>query len=280
MIRKNMPLLLPLALSVVMIYPFLFLAGGSVMGALELSRRLSPVLEEGQGFAFWGLLPRFPTLRPFVELLLDSPRFFVMFWNSVKLEAFTLVGQLLISVPAAWGFARFRFRGSRALFMLYIVLMLMPFQVTMVSSYLVLDGAHLLDTHWSIILPAVFSTFPVFLIHRFFCDIPEALLESAEIDGAGAFRAFLYIGLPLGRAGIASAMVLGFLEYWNLIEQPMTFIKTKSLWPISLFLPEITSGKVGLALAASVVALLPALLVFLYGQTWLEQGIVAASVKE
>ena len=93
-------------------------------------------------------------------------------------------------------------------------------------------------------------------------------------------KIFVRLGLPLGSPGIISAMVLGFLEYWNLIEQPMAFLKEKSLWPVSLFLPNITLEEAGLAFATSVVALLPALLVFLAGQDYLEQGIVSTAVKE
>ena len=271
---------IPLLLSLVVWLPLVFLAAGSLMDSLELSRRLSPVLSGAEGYASWSLLPRFPTAASYVELLLDSPGFFVMFWNSVKLACGALLGQLLVAVPAAWWFAWHRGRVGRGLFTVYIVLMLMPFQVTMVSSYLVLSATGLLDTLWAVILPAAFSTFPVFIVYRFFTAIPGAILESAQIDGANSFQAFWHIGLPLGKAGIASAMVLGFLECWSMIEQPMTFLSDKSRWPLSLYLPQITSGKAGLALAASVVTLLPAILVFLYGQSYLQQGITAAGVKE
>ena len=213
-------------------FPVFFLAAGSLMGAGELKELLQPVLTGGEGFASWKLFPRYPTLRSYVELLLDSPEFFVMFWNSVKLTGGILVGQLLVGVPAAWGFARFSFPGKKLLFIIYIALMMMPFQVMMLSNYLVLDSLGLLDTLTGIILPAVFSTFPVFIMYRFFEGIPEALMEAARLDGAGEFMLFIRVGLPLGSPGIISAMVLGFLEYWNLIEQPMAFLKTKSLWPL------------------------------------------------
>ena len=150
----------------------------------------------------------------------------------------------------------------------------------MVSSYLVLDRLRLLDTLTGIVLPLAFSTFPVFIIYRFFKGVPEALIESARLDGAGEWRVFLQIGLPLGAAGVMSALVLSFLECWSLIEQPLTFLKDRTLWPLSLFLPGIAADRAGLALAASVVALIPSILVFLYGQTYLEQGIIAAGVKE
>lgn len=261
-------------------FPVFFLAADSLMGAGELKELLQPVLTGGEEFASWKLFPRYPTLRSYVELLLDSPEFFVMFWNSVKLTGGILVGQLLVGVPAAWGFARFSFPGKKLFFIIYIALMMMPFQVMMLSNYLVLDRLGLLDTLTGIILPAVFSTFPVFIMYRFFEGIPEALMEAARLDGAGELMLFIRVGLPLGSPGIISAMVLGFLEYWNLIEQPMAFLKTKSLWPLSLFLPNINMEKAGLAFAASAVVLLPAVLVFLAGQDYLEQGIISTAIKE
>lgn len=279
-LRRSLPLLFPLVLSAAVWLPLAFLVGGSFMGEAELTASLAPVLSGGEGFARWDLIPLYPTLKPYVELLLDSPGFFVMFWNSVKLTLGTLLGQLLVGVPAAWGFAQYEFSGKNLLFTLYIVLMLMPFQVTMMPTYLVLDRLDLLDMLTGIILPAAFSTFPVFIMYRFFKGIPRALIESAELDGAGGFRIFWSIGLPLGAGGVMSAMVLGFLDCWNLIEPPMTYLKTKTLWPLSLYLPQVVTGRAGLALAASVAALIPAILVFLYGQSYLEQGIIAAGIKE
>lgn len=261
-------------------YPIFFLLTGSLMGAGELKEDLSPVLSGGAGYIKWNFLPVYPTLRSWVRLLLDTPEVFVMFWNSVKMTAAILAGQFLVGVPAAWGFAKFRFHMKKVLFTIYIILMLMPFQVLMLSEYLVFDRLHLLNTPWSVILPAIFSTFPIFIMYRFFCGVPDAIIESAKLDGAGNIQIFLRIGIPLGSGGIVSAMVLGFLEYWNLIEQPLTFLKDKSLWPMSLFLPDIDLSKAGLAFAASVVTLLPSFFVFLAGQDYLEQGIVAAAVKE
>lgn len=261
--------------------PLIFLLAGSFMGQAELRQWLLPIMKEGsQEYVRWRMMPTYPTLWSYVKLLLDSPGFFVMFWNSVKLTLGVLGGQLLVGVPAAWSFAKYRFPGRRVLFTLYIALMMMPFQVMMLSNYLVLDKLELLDTMGGIILPAVFSTFPVFIMYRFFCGVPDALLESARLDGAGEVQIFFLMGIPLGSSGIISALVLGFLEYWNLIEQPLAFLKDKSLWPMSLFLPNITLQEAGLAFATSVVVLLPALLVFLAGQDYLERGIVASAVKE
>ena len=260
--------------------PLWMLLSASFMGSREMVHNLAPVLSEEAGYAHWPILPQYPTLKPYVELLLDAPEFFTMFWNSCK-QVFPIVaGQIVIGAPAAWAFARFRFRGKGVLYALYIILMLMPFQVTMVSSYFVLDRLGLMNTVWAIILPGAVSAFPVFLMIRFFAAIPSALTEAASLDGAGAWQIFIHLGLPLGVPGILSAVVLGFLEYWNALEQPMTFLKDQTLWPLSLYLPTVTAENAGASLAASVIMLTPALLIFLFGQKYLEAGIAASGMKD
>ena len=261
-------------------WPLWFMVEGALMPLDELNATLGPVLAGGGGPAFWPLLPSWPTLQPLAELLLDTPQFFVMFWNTCKLVFPTVLGQLLVGAPAAWAFSRFRFRGRRLLFTVYIVLMLMPFQVTMVPSYLVANGLGLMDTLWAVILPGLFSTFPVFIMAKGFDAVPDALLEAAALDGAGPLQTFFRIGLPLGVPGILSALVLGFLECWNAIEQPMTFLKTKSLWPLSLYLPEIAAEKLGLAMVSSLLMLAPSVLIYLFGQKYLELGIQSSGLKE
>ena len=270
-------LLLP---AMLVILPILLLLSGSLMDTWELGGYISPVFTDGSAFVSWKFLPDYPSFAGYGKLLFETPQFFVLFWNSMKLVVSILAGQLLVAVPAAWGFAVYQVRGSRALFAFYVVLMLLPFQVTMLSSYLVLNELSLLNTHQAIILPAVFSTFPVFLSYGGFKSIPYQMLEAARVDGAGELTIFMRLGLPLGKSGLLSAMVLGFLEYWNLMEQPMAFLEDKSLWPLSLYLPEITWGQAGFAFCASVVTLIPAVFVFVIGQDYLEQGIIYSGLKE
>lgn len=269
-----------LALAFVACYPILFLLTGSFMSPDELREHLSPILYGTSQYTRWQFIPTYPTGKSFVELLMDSPKFFLTFWNSTKITVGILLGQLVVSVPAAWGFSKFKFPCKKLIFTLYIILMMMPFQVTMLSSFLVLDSMQLVNTHWSVILPGMFSTFPVFIMCNFFNGIPEAIIESAKIDGASTIRIFFHLGIPLGSSGIISILVLGFLENWNLIEQPLTFLEDKALWPLSLFLPNISLDNAGLAFASSVITLIPAVLVFICGQNYLEQGIMATAVKE
>lgn len=268
-----------LALALLVWWPCWFVIMGVFLPGDELRLLLGPVFE-GEGYAKWFLLPNWPTPEPAVRLLLDTPEFFVVFWNSC-LQAFPQVlGQLLVGAPAAWAFARFRFPGRRALFSLYVILMLLPFQVTMVPNYLVLHHLGLMDTIWAVIFPGMFSTFPVFIMTRGFEAIPKSVLEAARIDGAGEFQIFFRLGLPMGLPGMISALVLGFLEAWGAVEQPMTFLESPQRWPLSLYLPQVVEDNLGLSMAASLIALLPALLIFLFGQRYLEQGILQGAVKE
>lgn len=259
--------------------PLLMIPGGSLMDHAEIKQILSPILEEGKGFAVWHLFPFYPTLDHFYRLLIESPAFYTLFWNTVGMTAAILGGQLVVGLPSAWAFAAFRFRGRDILFGLYVVLMLLPFQVMLLPQYIVLQKLHLYNHFAAVILPAIFSTFPVFIMYRGFTQIDGEILEAARLDGAGELQIFLRIGLPLGKMGIQAAMVLSFLEYWNLVEQPMAFLEEQAKWPLSLYLPQITISQAGFAFAVAVVVLIPALFVFALGQDALEEGIAYIGVK-
>lgn len=260
--------------------PLLMMAGNSLMSESEMLDRFAVIFGTGMTPVKETLIPTYPTLRPYIELLFDSPGFYVMFWNSCFQTGAVLAGQMVVALLAAWGFANYNFRGKGVLFFIYIVLMILPFQVTMVPNYLVLKNLKLLNSHFAVILPGIFSTFPVFIMTKFFEGIPVPLLEAAKLDGAGELTVFFKVGIPLGMPGIISAMVLGFLEYWNAIEQPMAFLKERRLWPLSLYLPEITSDKAGVAWAASIVMMILPVTLFILGQGNLEQGIAASGIKE
>lgn len=277
--RRGIQLIILMCFAVLAILPVFFLITGLLMDGQEIYTYLKPVLTGTSGYARWRLFPAYPTMQNLIEILMDSPEFFIMFWNAVKITVCSMAGQLVFGLPAAWALARFPFTGKKLIYNLYILLMMLPFQVMQLSEYLVLDRLQLLDTHLAVILPAMFSTFTVFLMVRFFQGIPDSILEAAQIDGAGEWQIFFRIGIPLGASGILSAMVLSFLECWSMIEQPMTFLKTKSLWPLSLFLPEITKQNAGFALCASFFIVLPAILVFMCGQEYMEQGISFVAIK-
>ncbi len=264
------------ALLIFMVMPLIMLCTNSLMGKQELMETCGAVLSDYGTKTRFSLFPQYPTLQAYVRLLLDSPEYFKAFWNSAILSVGVLAGQLLITVPAAWAFARFEFPGKSAVRFLYILLLLLPFQVTMVSGYLVLDTLKLLDTYLAVILPGVFSALPMFILSKSFAALPKETIEAAKIDGAGNFCIFARIGIPLGMPGIFSVLVLGFLEYWNAVEQPLTYLKTETLKPLSLYLPMMVKEEIRSAFAASIITLLPAVLLFLCGRESLEKGIAAS----
>lgn len=267
-------------LAIVVLLPLVMTLGASLMNVTELKEHIGPVLSGGKGQANMPLLPALPTPVQYIKLLMDNGNFLAMFWNSVATVLPIVVGQVAVGTLAAWGFSHYLFPGRGALFMGYIALMMMPFQVMLVPTFLTLDRLHLIDTRWAVILPGIFSTFSVFLLRQFFKTIPDALGESARIDGAGELTVFRHIALPLGMPGIASLFILSFLDYWNLIEQPMTFLRSPSLYPLSLYLTRIGESNVDVAMGASILTLLPTLLLFFYCESYLVQGIQMSGIKE
>ena len=145
----------------------------------------------------------------------------------------------------------------------------------MISEYLLLQRMDLLDSFWGIVLPAVFSAYPVFIMFQFFVSIPEEVFDAARIDGANEWQLFVRIGVPLGKTGIISSMMLSVLECWNMIEQPMVFLDTKSRWPVALYVPQITENGIGVSFAVSILVLILPFLVFLAGQEYIQKGIAA-----
>lgn len=278
-VLKKLSLCLGILLCILSCLPALLLLVGSLTGTRELAVSLSGVFRE-QGSSCFPLLPAFPTLRGYLETLLDTPEFYVVFFHSVKLAGSIVGGQLLIAVPAAWGFSKCHGRMGSLLFYLYTILMLLPFQVTMLPNYIVVDRLGLMDSHAAIVLPAVFSTFPVFLVYRYFIGIPEELFEAYSLDSSSHFGLFWHIGLPLALPGIKAAALLGAIEYWNLLEQPLLFLKTPSLWPFSLYLPQVTEGNVQYVFVFSFLVLIPVCLAAVAGREELQKGIGAIVLKQ
>ena len=261
-------------------FPVAVLALGSFMDNAELASVLKGVVVPGTGLADVSLLPRYPTLSSYVAVLVDTPAYHVLTQNSAIIVAGVLAGQLAFATPAAWALARYDFHGKRALFFLYVLLMMLPFQVVMLPNYLAFNAMNLNNTLLAIVVPGAFSAFPVFIMQHFFAGIPASLVDSARLDGASEGRIFLEIGVPLGAPGIFAALVLGFFEYWNLVEQPLAFLKDQALWPLSLFQPSVSAENIGVVFAAAVVAAVPAVIVFLLGKDYLEQGIASTTRKD
>lgn len=213
-------------------------------------------------------------------VLLMSPDYLLKFWNSVILVVPIVLLQVSIASIAAYGFTRWRGKVRAFIFFFYVILMLMPYQVTLVPNYLVSEWLGILDTRWAIILPGAFAPFSVFLLTKFMRRIPYSLIEAAKIDGAGEWGIFTKICMPQCRAATYSIAILVFIDYWNMVEQPIVLLPNADLQPLSVYLSTINSGEVGLAFAIATIYMVPTLLLFLHGEEYLVEGIATqGSVK-
>ncbi|MDE6203459.1 MAG: carbohydrate ABC transporter permease, partial [Lachnospiraceae bacterium] len=156
-------------------------------------------------------IPDMVSFGQYITVLLKSPEYLLKFWNSVILVVPIVVFQLLVAAGAAFGFTRYRGRVKEMIFFIYIILMLMPYQVTLVPNYLVSQWLHVLDTNWAIWLPGIFSPFAVYLLTKYMRRIPVSMMEAAQIDGAGEWQIFRKICMPLCKGAMCSIAILIFI---------------------------------------------------------------------
>ncbi|HWQ30493.1 MAG TPA: carbohydrate ABC transporter permease [Negativicutes bacterium] len=276
-----------LAMAVVFLFPLILTVTNSFMSEQEIESSYGMVTsssgEQESGlsgkYANVKLIPDMVTLTQYYTALIKKTQFLIKFWNSLIIVVPIILGQILVSSMAAYAFAKLEFVFRDKLFFTYILIMMMPFQVTLVPNYIVADKLGLLGSYWSIILPGIFGTFGVFLLRQFMMYIPDAYIESAKVDGASQLRIFFSIILPMSKTGLAALAILVFIDNWNMVEQPLIFLQDINMHPLSTYLSSINSGEMGIAFAASTIYMLPMLLIFLYGENYLVQGIQLSGLK-
>ena len=225
-------------------------------------------------------IPDKVTFNQYISVLIRSPDYLLKFWNSVILVVPIVLLQLVVASVTAYGFTRWRGKVRSFMFFFYVILMLMPTQVTLVPNYLVSDWVGLLNTRWAIILPGAFAPFSVFLLTKSMRRIPASLIEAAKLDGSSEWQIFKDICLPQCRSALYSIAILVFIDYWNMVEQPIILLPNADLQPLSVYLSTINSSEVGLAFAIATIYMVPSLLLFLHGEDYLVEGIAhQGSVK-
>ncbi len=225
-------------------------------------------------------IPDKVSLSQYITALIKSPDYLFKFWNSVILVVPIVILQVGTAALAAYGFTRWRGKFRSFMFFFYVILMLMPYQVTLVPNYLVSEWTGLLDTRWAIIFPGMFAPFSVFLLTKFMRRIPNSLIEAAKLDGAGEWQIFTRICLPQCRSALYSITILVFIDYWNMVEQPIILLQDTTKQPLSVYLSTINAGEVGVAFAVATIYMIPTLLLFLKGEEYLVEGIAhQGSVK-
>ncbi|NRF93811.1 carbohydrate ABC transporter permease [Paenibacillus frigoriresistens] len=208
--------------------------------------------------------------------------FLIYYINSLKIALICMVGATFLSSLAAYGFSRIEFKGRNLLFMFYLSMMMVPPQVLFVPKFILFDKIGIYNTHWALILPGLFTIFGVFLMRQFFMSIPQEITESAFVDGAGHFRIFFQLMLPLAKPALATLAIIDFSWNWNDYENALVFLLDRDLYTVPLgmqnFILEFNIDYNGM-MAATSAGIVPMLLVFLVGQKYIIQGITGSAVK-
>lgn len=275
--RKVMPLLFKSLLTIVM-------TGFAIIMVLPYVWMISTSFKvNGEVFLFpiqW--IPKHWNFDNYIKVWTGPNPFYIYYFNSIKITFITVAGNLMTSSMAGYAFAKINFKGRNFLFLLYLSTLMIPGQVLLVPRFILFDWMHIMNTHYSLILPGLFTVFGTFLMRQFFSSLPNELLEAARVDGAGYWRTFWQICLPLTKPAFVTLLILSFTLHWNEYESPLIFLRDKALYTIPLgltnYVEEMGVNYV-LSMAASVSALLPLLVVVIVCQKWFVEGIASTGLK-
>lgn len=213
------------------------------------------------------------SLQGWSDLLFDCFAFYPQFWNSVIYAAVITVVQLAVIIPCAFGFSQAKFRGKGALFVFYIILMMMPLQVTILPNYIGLRDMGLINTPFAIILPAVFSPFGVVVMNQYMKNIDSSVIEAARLETNSVVRIMLVSVVPQLRVCIFAVALFVFADCWNMLEQPMLFLKDTALQTVPVFISKAADYAGSVMFPAAVIFMIPVLLIYLFFSENLEKGL-------
>lgn len=254
-----------------MIVPFFWLIFGALKSAKEI-RLIPPTF-----------FPRDPSFENFTRLFTrEHLKLGLYYRNSFIVAASVVTVQLFTSALLGYVFAKFEFPGKKAFFWFIMSTMIIPFQVTMIPSYLILSELGLVNTLWGLILPSAVGAFGIFLMQQFMLGIPNSYLDSARIEGAPEFTIFWRIALPQAKPALATVGMMTFMWNWNSYLWPMIILKSdeKRTLPIILYwFSNRNADQLQLIAAASVLVIIPILVVFLFSQKWIIRGLTLTGIK-
>ena len=264
------------ALLTVLTIPFLFPAWWMVSTSFK---PISQVLEFPP--TLW---PRTFTLEAYAAVF-EQP-FLLQYWNSMYIAVLVTIGTLTISAMAGYAFARIRFPGANILFILILIGLMLPGEVTIIPLFQLFNGIGLTNTHWPLIIMPMFGASAVmgtFVMRQFFLGLPRELEDAGYVDGLSRFGVFRRIALPLARPSLAAVAILSFLASWNAFLEPLVFLSSKNNFTLPLALTQYTDA-VGVPIwnvqqAAATLTVLPVLLVFIFAQRHFVQGLSQSGIK-
>ncbi|HEV7955983.1 MAG: carbohydrate transporter permease [Microbacteriaceae bacterium] len=270
---RNSPKLIALNIvavlgALVMFFPFLWTVITSISPGASLSSTPS-------------LIPENPSFSAYTELFANTP-FARIVLNSLGLAVATTVVQLVTSSLAAYAFSRLPFRGRGVLFGLYLATMMIPIQVLIVPLFVQMKNLGLVDTYLGVLLPSVASAFGVFLLRQAMNSVPRELDEAATIDGAGHFRIFGGIMLPLIGPALATLTVFSFMSSWNSFLWPLIILRSAELKTLPLALAGLQgqyTTQWDVMMAGSVISILPMVALYLFAQKYVVQSVASSGIK-
>jgi multiple sugar transport system permease protein len=231
----------------------------------------------------WHLIPENPTLMNFQALLTNGIyNFQKWYFNTVVMTALTIVIKIFFVSFTAYGFARIKFKGKDAIFLILLSAMMIPSDIMILPRYMIFKNLHILDTMWSLILPSCVDVYFVFLLRQSFVSIPDSLSEAAKIDGCGHLRIYWQIIFPLAKPAIATMALFSFTWSWNDYMGPYLYISTMDKQMLSVGVKLFSSGLIqdyGSQMAAATAVLLPILVAFLFCQKFFIEGVASSGVK-
>lgn len=273
-------------LSVIFLFPLLVTISNSFMPSSEILTNYTSKLSvfdviDGitKKFINIKLLPNMFTASQYNEVLIDQPSYLMLMMNSLKITIPVVIGNVIVSLFSAYGFTIWKFKYKEAVFLLYIIVMLMPLQAVLVPNFIVADKLGIRENYLAFILPGIFSPFGTFLLRQTMKAIPYEYLEAAKMDGDNDFKILINIIIPQMKSGLAALAMLVFIEYWNIVEQVVIFVKDYYKEPLSVFLSRISQDNIRIVFAASCIYMFLPFYFLVIGQKNLEKGIELSGIK-
>lgn len=229
------------------------------------------------------LWPKAPTMGNFTEVFTTQP-VWRWIWNSLFISVITTAISVVVSLGAGYALAKYRFVGRGLVYAAFMVTIMIPIQVTIVPSFLVVAQIGLVDSPWAVILPTAFDVVGIFIARQFMLGVPDALVEAARVDGAGEFRAFFSVVLPTCGPLVGVLVILAFMARWNDFLWPMVVLQGAENLTVPVGLSTLTNNPAfaspwGAVMAVATVTVLPILVVFLVFQKQFVQGISSTGIK-
>jgi len=281
-ISANLRLAIITFAAVMSLLPVVFIFLNSFMGTGEAAARYTSMVTPQSSFGVtagnmhyidMGLLPQLISVSGWSNILADDPTNLRYLWNSLVIAAPIVLGQLLIAPMAAYSFEMAKARHKDKLYFAYIIIMLLPMQALLVPHFIAANFLGINYTYLAIILPAIFAPLGVFLVRQQMKGLGREIMEAAKIDGANELDIYFRVVLPNIKPSIIALSVLAFSEAWNIVDQAVVFLRDPFTLPMSVHLSVNLTGNIGIVFALSTLFMIPALIIFIYGQDELGEGI-------